>query len=110
MVNEIGSGVSDRRPNCLNGLAGPTFEIVVVEHQERASSLEFRFLETLLESQHRHNQDDTSRLSTAPTRGRGGGEEVVADLVALVSSLCARLFGQRRAKRTSRSKSENRRG
>jgi hypothetical protein len=30
-----------------------------------------------------------------------GREELVADLVAIVSSFCARLYGQRRAKRTT---------
>ena len=65
----------------------------MVEHQERASSLGFRFLEMLLEQQGRH-------LAVVNWAAKGG-EEVVADLVVIISSLRARLSGPRRAKRTT---------
>jgi predicted site-specific integrase-resolvase len=64
---------------------------VVVEHQERATSLGFRFLETLLEQQRR-------RIEVVHPADKRG-EKVVAALVAIFSSLCARHSGQRRAKR-----------
>jgi predicted site-specific integrase-resolvase len=95
-INEIGSSVTDRRPTCLNGPADPTIEVVVVEHQARATSLGFRFLETLLEQQ--------GRPLAVVNGADKGGEEFLADLVALVaivSSFDARLSGQRRTTRTT---------
>jgi predicted site-specific integrase-resolvase len=50
-INEIGSGVNEIRPTFMQVLAAPTFQVVVVERQARASSLGFRFLGTLLEQQ-----------------------------------------------------------
>ena len=68
----------------------------MVEHQERATSLGFRFLEPLLEQQEKHLE-----AVTLAVKGSEELEEVRADLVALVSSFGARLSGQRRAKRTT---------
>jgi predicted site-specific integrase-resolvase len=91
VVKEIGSGVNDSRPKFLELLTDPTVVLIVVEHKDRATRFGFRYLETLLEQQGRHievvNLADTGR------------EELLADLVAIIYSFCARLYGQRRAKR-----------
>ena len=68
----------------------------MVENQERATRLGFRFLEPLLEQQEQHLE-----AVTLAVKGSEELEEVRADLVALVSSFGARLSGPRRAKRTS---------
>lgn len=91
VVQEIGSGVNDSRPKFLKLLADPTVTVIVVEYQDRATRFGFRYLETLLEQRGRRievvNLADTGR------------EDLVADLVAIIDSFCARLYGQRRAKR-----------
>jgi putative resolvase len=92
-VKEIGSGVNESRPQFLNGLADPTLKVVMVEHQERATRFGFRFFETLQEQQGRHIE--------VVNWAENGGEELWADLLAIVSSCCARLYGQRRAQRTT---------
>jgi predicted site-specific integrase-resolvase len=91
VVKEIGSGVHESRPKFLQVLADPTIKVVVVEHQDRATRLGFRYMETLLEQQGRHIE--------VVTLAANGREDVLADLVAIVSSFCARLYGQRRAQR-----------
>jgi predicted site-specific integrase-resolvase len=68
----------------------------VVEHQERATHLGFRFLEPLLEQLEQHLE-----AVTLAVKGSEELEEVRADLVALVSSFGPRLSGPRRAKRTT---------
>jgi putative resolvase len=65
---------------------------MVVEHNDRAMRFGFRFLETQLEQQGR-------RIEVAYPADNGR-ENLLADLVAIVSSCCARLYGQLRAKRT----------
>lgn len=91
VVKEIGSGVNDSRPKFLKVLADPTIKVVVVEHKDRATRFGFRYIETLLEQQGR-------RIEVVNV-AENGREDLLADLVAIVYSFCARLYGQRRAKR-----------
>jgi putative resolvase len=99
VVREIGSGVNDRRPQCLHLLADPLLRVIVVEHQDRATRFGFRALETLLAQQGRHievvNLAEKGREDNA--REDNAREEGIADLVAIVDSFCERPSGQRRA-------------
>jgi predicted site-specific integrase-resolvase len=95
VVKEVGSGINDSRPTFLNLLADPSITLIVVEHTDRATQFGFRSLATLL-----HHQGRRVEVVNLAENGQGR-EELVADLVAIVSSFCARLYGQRRAKRTT---------
>jgi predicted site-specific integrase-resolvase len=119
VVREIGSGVNDRRPQCLHLLADPLLRVIVVEHQDRATRFGFRALETLLAQQGRHievvnlaekGREDNAREDNARednarednarednAREDNAREEGIADLVAIVDSFCERPSGQRRA-------------
>jgi predicted site-specific integrase-resolvase len=91
VVKEIGSGVNDARPKFQALLEDQSIGTIVVEHKDRATRFGFRYLETLLRTQGRTlevvNQADNST------------EDLLADLTSIVYSFCARLYGQRRAKR-----------
>jgi putative resolvase len=87
----VGSGVNERRPKLLNLLADPSIAVIVVEHKDRATRFGFRSLETLLQRHGRHVE--------GVNLANNGREDLVADLIAIVSCFCARLYGQRRAKR-----------
>ncbi len=91
VVKEIGSGVNDSRPKVLKVLADPAVETLVVEHKDRATRFGFRYIEMLLEQQGRHIE--------VVNLAENGREKLLADLVAIIYSFCARLYGQRRAKR-----------
>lgn len=91
VVKEVGSGVNDSRPKFLQLLGDPSITVIVVEHKDRATRFGFRYLETLLERQ--------GRRVEVVNLADNGREDLVADLVAIVYSFCARLYGQRRAKR-----------
>jgi predicted site-specific integrase-resolvase len=52
-VKEVGAGVNDSRPQFLQVLAAPSSAVMVIEHQDRATRLGFRSLDTLLEQQGR---------------------------------------------------------
>ena len=91
VVREIGSGVNDSRPKFLKLLADPLVTVIVVEHKDRATRFGFRYLDTLLDQQ--------GRRIEVVNLAENGREDLVADLVAIVYSFCARLYGQRRAKR-----------
>jgi putative resolvase len=91
VVKEIGSGVNDSRPKFLALLEDQSIDLIVIEHKDRGTRFGFRYLEMLLRGQGRGievvNQSDN------------GTEDLLADLVSIIYSFCARLYGQRRAKR-----------
>src|SRR5579883_2296221 len=91
VVKEVGSGVNESRPKFLSLLSDQSITLIVIEHKDRGTRFGFRSIETLLKGQGREievvNQADN------------GTEDLLADLVSIIDSFCARLYGQRRAKR-----------
>jgi putative resolvase len=91
VVKEIGSGINDNRPKLLKLLTDPTVTLIVVEHKDRLTRFGFNYIEQLLALQGRRleviNQAENSK------------EELIQDFVSIVTSFCARLYGQGRCKR-----------
>jgi len=91
IVKEIASGVNDSCPKLLALLKDHQTTRIVVEHKDRLTRFGFRYLETLLELQ--------GRTIEVVNVAENDKEDLIADLVAIVYSFTARLYGQRRAKR-----------
>ncbi len=91
VVKEIGSGVNDSRPKFLSLLADQSTTLIVVEHKDRGTRFGFRYIETLLKGQGREIE--------VVTTAENGTEDLPSDLISIIYSFCARLYGQRRAKR-----------
>src|SRR6266516_588485 len=91
LVKEIGSGVNDNRPKLLSLLRDPLITRVVVEHKDRLTHFGFRYIETLLEIQ--------GRTIEVVNPAGNNQEDLLDDWASVVYSICARLYGQRRAKR-----------
>jgi predicted site-specific integrase-resolvase len=88
VVKEVGSGVNDGRKKFLALLSDEQITRIVVEHKDRATRFGFRYIETLLEQQGR--KIEVVNLAEDEREG------LLDDLVAVVYSFCARLYGQRR--------------
>lgn len=91
IVKEIGSGVNDSRPKFLALLEDRSIQRIVVEHEDRGTHFGFRYIETLLRGQ--------GRTIEVVNQAENGMEDLLADLTSIIYSFCARLYGQRRAKR-----------
>jgi len=91
VVKEIGSGVNDTRPKLMKLLTDPSVTRIVVEHKDRLTRFGFNYLEKLLAMQGR----EVEVINLA----ENGKEDLVQDFVSIVTSFCARLYGQRRSKR-----------
>ena len=91
LVTEVGSGVNDARPRLLALLDDQSLGLIVVEHKDRLTRFGFRYLDTLLKAQ--------GRAIEVVNQAENGTEDLLADPTAIVYSFCARLYGQRRAKR-----------
>lgn len=91
VVKEIGSGVNDTRPKLLKLLTDPTVGQIVVEHKDRLTRFGFNYIEQLLAMQ--------GRKIEVINLAENGKEDLIQDFVSIVTSFCARLYGQRPSKR-----------
>jgi putative resolvase len=91
VVKEIGSGVNDTRPKLMKLLTDPTIGLIVVEHKDRLTRFGYNYLEQLLAMQ--------GRKIEVINLAEDGKEDLVQDFVSIVTSFCARLYGQRPSKR-----------
>jgi putative resolvase len=91
VVKEIASGVNDSRPKLLSLLEDQSMTLMVVEHKDRLTRFGFRYLDTLLRGQ--------GRALEVVNEAGNETEDLLADLTSIIYSFCARLYGQRRAKR-----------
>jgi len=91
VVKEIGSGVNDQRKRFLSLLADSDIDIIVVEHRDRATRFGFNYIQILLEQDHRSieviNDVEDDK------------DELMQDLIAIITSFVARYYGRRRAVR-----------
>jgi putative resolvase len=90
-IKEVGSGVNDQRPKFQKLLADKSISLIVVEHRDRATRFGFHYLKTLLENE--------GRRIEVINEEEGSKEELMQDLIAIITSFVARYYGQRRAKR-----------
>lgn len=91
IVKEVGSGVNDARPKLIELLQDEMITLIVVEHKDRLTRFGFKYIETLLALQGR--QLEIVNLAD------NGKEDLMQDLVSIIYSFSARMYGQRRAKR-----------
>ncbi len=86
---EIGSGLSGRRPKLARLLTDAQVTTIVVEHRDRLARLGVEHLQAALAAQGR-------RIVVAD--GSETTDDLVRDLVAVLTSFCARLYGRRGAR------------
>jgi predicted site-specific integrase-resolvase len=104
VVKEIGSGVNDTRPKLLKLLTDPTVTLIaacaprsgVVEHKDRLTRFGFNYIEQLLTRSVQARRIEVIHPSGVAENGK---EDLIQDFVSIVTSFCARLYGQRRSKR-----------
>ncbi|HEV2457778.1 MAG TPA: IS607 family transposase [Ktedonobacterales bacterium] len=89
-MREIASGLNDHRPKLAKLLTDPTIGTLVVEHRDRLTRFGFEYIRQLLETKGRNLEvlfpSDTD-------------DALVEDFVAVITSMAARIYGRRNAKR-----------
>ena len=91
VITEVGSGINDTRKQWLSLLQDRMVRIIVVEHKDRFTRFGFTGYKTLLNTDGR----DIEVVNEA----ENGKEDLLQDLVSIITSFCARLYGQSRCKR-----------
>lgn len=89
VICETGSGLNGKRPKLLKLLQDRTISTVLVEHRERLARFGFEYLEAALSAQGRN-------ILVAEQKELS--DDLVTDMVEVLTSFCARLYGRRSAK------------
>ncbi len=90
MVAEVGSGLNGSRAKLKRLLADRAVGTIVVEHRERLARFGVEYVEATLAAQGR-------RLVVV--EDCGVDDDLVRDITEVLTSMCARLYGRRCAKR-----------
>ena len=88
VVKECASGLNDSRPKLQKILKDRVATRIVVEHKDRLTRFGFEYLKTLFHGEILVINETTNQR-----------DDLMQDFVSLVTSFCARLYGQRRSKR-----------
>lgn len=90
-VKEIGSGINANRRKLLALLKKDTYDIIVVEHKDRFSRFGIEIIEELL-LQTEKKIEIINNIQIIE-------EDIVQDLISIITSFSAKIYGQRRSKR-----------
>jgi putative resolvase len=88
VVEECASGLNDNRPKLNKILIRDDVTRIVVEHKDRLSRFGFNYIKLLFKGEIVVVNETINREP-----------ELVEDLVSIITSFCARIYGNRRSKR-----------
>ena len=91
VVKEIGSGVNDNRHKLQKILHDSKATKIIVEHKDRLTRFGFNYLKTLLEKH--------GCIIEVVNEVGDEKEDLMQDLISIITSMCARYYGLRRGKR-----------
>lgn len=90
-IQEIGSGLNDKRPKLENLLKSDDWNLLLIEHKDRLARFGINYLKILLEKLDKKieiiNNTDNDK------------DDLMQDFVSIITSFTARLYGLRRSKR-----------
>ena len=93
VIKEVASGMNDKRP-LLMGLFKQKPDVIIIEHKDRLTRFGFNYIETLL-----------AQLGTeiiVINRDQEEKDDLMKDLISIITSFCCRLYGLRRGRQKTR--------
>ena len=88
-VSEVGSGLNGKRRALLRLLSDPRVETIVVEHRDRLARFGSDYIEAAMAASGR------KLIVVDPSEMK---DDLVADMISILTSFCARLYGKRSAR------------
>jgi predicted site-specific integrase-resolvase len=92
-IQEIGSGLNDSRKKILKIFSDKKATKIIVEHKDRLTRFGFNYIDSLCKS------FDCQIVIINPALN--DKEDLVQDFTSIITSFCAKVYGQRRAKRNT---------
>jgi putative resolvase len=90
VVAEVGSGFDGHRKGLMAVLRSPEYGAIVVEHRDRLARFGSEYIEAALAAQGRR------LIVVDPADAK---DDLVQDMIDVLTSMCARLFGRRSARK-----------
>ena len=88
VIKETGSGLNDSRKKLMKIFKDKKATRIVVEHKDRLTRFGFNYLKELFDGEiFVVNEADDSK------------QDLIQDFISVITSFCARIYGQRRSKR-----------
>jgi predicted site-specific integrase-resolvase len=89
-VKEIASGLNENRPKLKQLIEDKNYSLLLVEHKDRLTRFGFNYIQLIFNEQKRNIEiiNDTEE-----------NNDLLQDFTDIVTSFCARIYGQRRGKR-----------
>lgn len=91
VVTEVGSGLNGKRRKLARIVSDPSAWVVVVEHRDRLARLGVEHLDAALSAHGRGRQ-------VIVADGSKTDDDLVRDVIEVLTSMCARLYGRRGAR------------
>lgn len=92
-IQEIGSGLNDNRKKLLKILEDKKATKIVVEHKDRLTRFGFNYIKTVCDS------FNCEIIIINPAMD--DKEDLIQDFTNIITSFCAKIYGQRRLKRNT---------
>lgn len=89
VVTEVGSGLNGHRKGLLGVLRLPEYRVIVVEHMDRLARFGSEYIEAVLAAEGRRV------VVVDPEEVK---DDLVQDMIDVLTSMCARLYGRRSAR------------
>ena len=83
--------MNDSRPQLIKLLRCSQIDIILVEHKDRLTRFGFKYIEELLDIQGRKIEVINNIVDDK--------DDLIQDFISVITSFCARIYGQRRSKR-----------
>lgn len=90
-IKEIGSGLNDKRKRLEGILSSDEWDSILVEHKDRLTRFGFNYIEVLCKTK--------GKSIEVINFTEEKQEDLMTDLVSVITSFCARIYGLRRSKR-----------
>lgn len=89
VISEVGSGMNGKRSKLNSILSDPSYATVIVEHRDRLARINSELIESSLNASNRKLiVIDDSEMD----------DDLVSDVISVMTSFCARLYGRRSAR------------
>lgn len=103
-VKECASGLNEERTKLWGLLNNKDWDVLIVEHKDRLTRFGFSFVEALV------NEQGRQIIVINSTKEKDKEQELIEDLVSIITSFTARIYGNRRFKRKTETIIEELRG
>ena len=93
VLSEVGSGLNSHRPRLLKLLEDASIAVIVIEHRDRLMRFGFECVEAALKAQGRRIVVLEAEVAEPEVK-----DDLVRDMLEILTSFCARLYGRRSAR------------